>query len=332
MNHVNALNFDDIKKQVLFCIQENKVNMDELWPDEYNWKKIEENRGSLKSWYEILDEKLDSAKKLDKFLKTYNLFLNFVCFEKVKTKYLATTFNVIGCPTSTDIDICVNAPLDIVEAMKKYEIELDSTQIIDDLSTLGYDIQKKLDINVICTQNGQIISHIKGGIDTTNIIFYTYQYHKQKYPRLVANTVNVSLYERIRITAKYILDNEKIFMGGKKTDSKDIRRIAYENTNNMVDRATKLLNLFEWNSSMMDCFKSMTIKFIQMQLASSNLPICYTKQELIHAGSQFFDENALTFLLFRGTRGKIEKVPSTLDDFKHLFVQLKKRLFENQEY
>ena len=97
--------------------------------------------------------------------------------------------------------------------------------------------------------------------------------------------------------------------------NKDVRRLAYENTQNMVNRAIYLLRLMVWDETMVDCFKSVTIKFIQMQLCFSKLPVLYTKKELIQAGAQFFSQSALEFLLYRGRLGKFDEVSKTLNEF-----------------
>ena len=64
----------DAKTILLNKVRTKEIDLDIIWPDAYNWKRIEEFRGKWdKYWYDILDERITDKNKLNKFFKRLNI-------------------------------------------------------------------------------------------------------------------------------------------------------------------------------------------------------------------------------------------------------------------
>jgi hypothetical protein len=250
-----------------------------------------------------LEERIDAfiTKKDQYYVKLCGIIERF----KKRTFVEFHEFNIVGCPTSTDIDVVARVHRDEIDR------EIDVEKLRDQLKALGYDTDKReLDVNLIAvTKDGDLEWSEKGGIDDTqNIIFETYKYHKQGYPCLVSRLTDVDIATKVNATAKFILDNMKVLIGKSQfAAERATRRAVYSSVTERLNYAIAISNKIQfadtpvWRSAI----KSLTMKIIQLMLLDRNEQNVYTKKELaleldrIHPGSL---ENA-NWLLFRGTIG-----------------------------
>jgi len=254
-------------------------------------------------------------------ITTYDLYTQF---------YISWV--VIGCPGSTDIDVVVFVTKENIKDGKP--LELSPTLLITlmtELRDAGYNIASidDLDINVLCVnEEGHIIANMKGGAEIANIINLTHHYHKQKYPIPHLQTIEVSIFDKLRAISKFILDNLKSLT----PDYEKIRsskQEAYQNGTDAMIQFTVLedflgnLDLVNINTTKewKDLWKSLTMKFCQLILLVDN-QYEYTKEQLaIKTGKLFPERENLTdellWFLFRGNKGRID-IDNTEDTIRFL--------------
>lgn len=249
-------------------------------------------------------------------ITTYDLYTQF---------YISWV--VIGCPCSTDIDVVVFITKENIKDGKP--LELSTTLLITlmtELRDAGYNIASidDLDINVLCVnEEGHIIANMKGGTEIANIINLTHHYHKQKYPIPHLQTIEVSIFDKLRAISKFILDNLKNLT----PDYEKIRsskQEAYQNGTDAMIQFTvsedflgnldlvNINNTKEWK----DLWKSLTMKFCQLILLVDD-QYEYTKEQLaINTGKLFPERENLTdellWFLFRGNKGRIDNTEDTI--------------------
>ena len=134
-------------------------------------------------------------------------------------------FNVFGCTLSTDVDVAVlvDDPK-IIELYRSGHVKLNLEKIMTSLSLIGY-AEKQCDINLITIQeDGNIGVALKGSKETQNIIYHTYQYHRQKYPLFFKITVEIDLYDKIRSLCKFVVDNLKDIIGKSEYKEERVRK------------------------------------------------------------------------------------------------------------
>ena len=254
-------------------------------------------------------------------ITTYDLYTQF---------YISWV--VIGCPGSTDIDVVVFVTKKNIKDGKP--LELSTTLLITlmtELRDARYNIASidDLDINVLCVNEfGHIIANAKGGAEIANIINTTHQHHTQKYPIPYLQTIEVSIFDKLRAISKFILDNLKNLT----PDYEKIRsakQAAYHNGTETMIKVTvsedflgnldlvNINNTKEWK----DLWKSLTMKFCQLILLV-NKQYEYTKEQLaIKTGKLFPERENLTdellWFLFRGNKGRID-IDNTEDTIRFL--------------
>jgi hypothetical protein len=221
------------------------------------------------------------------------------------------SFNVIGCPLSTDIDILVS-----VKNRSDVFKDLNYTILFQELQDLGYDIiTRELDINVVYIDNGHIKESSKGGSETQNIAYYTYDQHTQVYPLLVVSPTMIDIRDKIRGTAKYMLDRLKYLIGlTEYYKQKKDKSMAYQGYYNMVSYSLQILNKIlpysdkiEW----LDSIKSITMKIIQLILLTKN-KYEYTKTGLAKDFANIYGSDSYSGVLWLLTRGKIGVYDNTV--------------------
>ena len=269
-------------------------------------------------------------------IKTLKNILSVIGNITIYTQDLYTQFYiswvVIGCPGSTDIDVVVFVTKENIKDGKP--LELSPTLLITlmtELRDAGYNIASidDLDINVLCVnEEGHIIANMKGGAEIANIINLTHHYHKQKYPIPHLQTIEVSIFDKLRAISKFILDNLKSLT----PDYEKIRsskQEAYQNGTDAMIQFTVLedflgnLDLVNINTTKewKDLWKSLTMKFCQLILLVDN-QYEYTKEQLaIKTGKLFPERENLTdellWFLFRGNKGRID-IDNTEDTIRFL--------------
>jgi len=254
-------------------------------------------------------------------ITTYDLYTQF---------YISCV--VIGCPGSTDIDVVVFVTKENIKDGKP--LELSPTLLITlmtELRDAGYSIESidDLDINVLCVnESGHIIANMKGGAEIANIINLTHHYHKQKYPIPHLQTIEVSIFDKLRAISKFILDNLKnLTIDYEKIRSS--KQEAYQNgTDSMIQFTVSedflgnldlvnINNTKEWK----DLWKSLTMKFCQLILLVDD-QYEYTKEQLAVKTAKLFPErenltDELLWFLFRGNKGRID-IDNTEDTIRFL--------------
>jgi len=269
-------------------------------------------------------------------IKTLKNILSVIGNITIYTQDLYTQFYiswvVIGCPGSTDIDVVVFVTKENIKDGKP--LELSPTLLITlmtELRDAGYNIASidDLDINVLCVnEEGYIIANMKGGAEIANIINTTHQHHTQKYPIPYLQTIDVSIFDKLRAISKFILDNLKNLT----PDYEKIRSTkqeAYQNGTDAMIQVTVLedflgnLDLVNINNTKewKDLWKSLTMKFCQLILLVDN-QYEYTKEQLaIKTGKLFPERENLTdellWFLFRGNKGRID-IDNTEDTIRFL--------------
>lgn len=123
---------------------------------------------------------------------------NFKIFESV----FETPFYIFGSEDSQDYDVLVsvdNIPQNIDEAhniCKYYNDKLASTLLPG----------KELNCNLGTFKDGKLIKVFKGTVDElNNVIYYTYDNHKQFYPNPISEPTNRDVDEKILRVARFII-------------------------------------------------------------------------------------------------------------------------------
>ena len=123
---------------------------------------------------------------------------NFKIFESV----FETPFYIFGSEDSQDYDVLVsvdNIPQNIDEAhniCKYYNDKLSSTLLSG----------KELNCNLGIFKDGKLIKVFKGTVDElNNVIYYTYDNHKQFYPNPINEPTNRDIDEKILRVARFII-------------------------------------------------------------------------------------------------------------------------------
>jgi F0F1-type ATP synthase delta subunit len=123
---------------------------------------------------------------------------NFKIFESV----FETPFYIFGSEDSQDYDVLVSVdhiPQNIDEAhniCKYYNDKLSSTLLPD----------KELNCNLGVFEDGRLVKVFKGTVDElNNVIYYTYDNHKQFYPNPITEPINRDVDEKILRVARFII-------------------------------------------------------------------------------------------------------------------------------
>jgi len=202
--------------------------IDKIKNDEIDFKKLlfepndfnPKNNSDYNLLKSIIIKRLQERPKSSKY-KLFRL-LNLTDEDIIKKKILQPTkYNIFGCPLSTDIDIAfiVNSPQDILEYRSGLAI-LDVDDIFNFIKK-NYPENPDFDINLITidSQNNLSMAY-KGSKETQNIIFDTYQYHKQEYPCFFNKQIYIDLNDKIRGLSVFVLDYLEDIIGKKEYSNK----------------------------------------------------------------------------------------------------------------
>jgi hypothetical protein len=180
--YVNGLNYD-----YTWGVQDKKLNNIDFWT-----KTREVFAESNTHFATYMLKKTISEKYKMKHLK------NFKIFESV----FETPFYIFGSEDSQDYDVLVSVdhiPQNIDEAhniCKYYNDKLSSTLLPD----------KELNCNLGVFEDGKLVKVFKGTVDElNNVIYYTYDNHKQFYPNPIIEPINRDVDEKILRVARFII-------------------------------------------------------------------------------------------------------------------------------
>lgn len=248
--------------------------------------------------------------------KSLNITKLYDIIEKCKIKKYLITNNFIpiifGCPKSTDIDVAIflnKEDYDNIDINIGIEINI-LNKILDDL---GYDMAKDVDINYVYLNDDKILYSKKGcPKETSNIIYSTYQYHKQRYPCPILKYNPINIMDRLDAVLRFILMELKYLIGKKEYMCvKPKRDDAFTNGNDKPNLVLSILDKIypddsqKINKKYLDVIKSLSIKIIQLIIMYNNDEQLYTKDQLAIAFGKYYpihSEN-IKWFLFRGTVG-----------------------------
>jgi len=249
------------------------------------------------------------------------------------------TFNVIGCPLSTDIDIVIKVDK-ILDPMF-----LDMSYIQEELRKLGYivnDDMSNLDIcQIVVDEDGNFVVSSKGSKETQNILYYTYDEHMQKDPSIFSKPVRTELIDgwaKLNALPKFIMDYYKSFplLNTKETHSRKkeiyndkILRLKF--TNEFLE-AYIISSRDQLNSEL----KSITVKLLQTILLDERpelIGYSYCKISLAEHIAEFFNLDIETILplLTRGKMGSAD-LSANLSAINYSFHIFVKKFIEISEY
>jgi hypothetical protein len=212
--------------------------------------------------------------------------------------FTPTIYNIFGCPLSTDIDIAIIVPqivdpvfIDMSIIMKQLEPnnrELDITQIVLD-------------------KRGNFSLSSKGSKETQNMLYYTYEYHKQTCPPIFTKPIDhIELIDKINAVSKYILDNIEDFIGNDKyLKFRDTKKIIYNQKINRLEYTNNILATFHINE-LNSVIKSTCVKIFQTIVTfktMDRIAYIYSKTDLANEIANLYNlnyENIIALI----TRGK----------------------------
>lgn len=247
--------------------------------------------------------------------------------------WIPSTFNVIGCEYSTDIDIIVPVPsIQIITDYKNKIFNLNLDLIKDELTDLGYDLSlRELDVNLVYLDpdKSNIINGLIGEPKLTqNIIHYTYSLHPQSYPPIIHNPVQIDLSDFTRLFGKIILDwMEKLLGKSRYKELRPNKAQVYTNIISRLDFSLQILeevNFVELYKTNKNIIKSIGMKLSQLTLLYLGKNE-YTKVKISHEINKILPiefENIL-FILTRGEMGKMDDLDKIQQVFDTLIIQYK---------
>jgi hypothetical protein len=269
---------------------------------------------------------IQCIKKAIKLIPEIKLLVNLESNSEC-SKY--TEFVIFGCDSSTDIDVaCMVRECDQSNGETKRLADSEIIRLGNELEELGYDIKKGIDISEIYVDSyGNVISISKGSKEIQNIIYHTYNLHKQKYKCPVKSTIDVELWDKVRGLSKFLLDNlydlanisekscvhETNLKKYTKSELSSIKKETYFGGSTKIiqfaKEITKYVNLKKLGSdssdgNLLSIAKSIVMKYIQLILLVND-EYSYVKVEMSLKISKYIPDstdNAMYFL-FRGTRG-----------------------------
>ncbi|AYV76616.1 MAG: hypothetical protein Terrestrivirus9_53, partial [Terrestrivirus sp.] len=231
--------------------------------------------------------------------------------EKINIEIIGV--NVFGCPKSRDIDVMVvlSSPHQVTQMNPgKTNTKIIEEEVKKVLVECGYNLNRKLDINLCYVQDGNIYCMINGGRETQNIVFQTYHLHKQLYPCIVNKMIEIDPVDKIVATAKFILDYFEVLVGKdiyaqERQNRKDAYTGSWTKITYAIDimKQSKLI-LYSESTEWLNAMKSLCMKIVQIILAENNV-YEYTKEGLIERFSTLYPDlrNGIEWCLFYGTRG-----------------------------
>lgn len=228
------------------------------------------------------------------------------------------TFNVIGCPLSTDIDIVIKVDK-ILDPMF-----LDMSYIQEELRKLGYVINEDMSNVDICQivtdEDGNFVVSSKGSKETQNILYYTYDKHTQKDPPIFSRPVRTELldrWEKLNALPKFIMDNYKSFRLLNTKETHNIKKDIYNDKIQRLKFTNEFLEAYIISSrdQLNSELKSITVKLLQTILLDERpelIGYSYCKIPLAEHIAELFNLNIETILPLL-TRGKMGSTNSSAD-------------------
>lgn len=251
-----------------------------------------------------------------------DLDISIIQLEQLSSDKFASyiSFNVYGCPYSTDIDVALQMKNkeDLVKPLSISERK----RLETDLQECGYDINTRdLDINIIyVNEDGNLEGVSKGSNETQNIMYFTYNHHKQIHKRIVSNQIHINPYDKVRAIAKFILDRMNILLYVDYDEDKKLekRHVYARGGWSIIEYTIGLFDKFNnsnyTHKKWKDVWKSLTMKYIQLSLLDQEKYV-YTKEGLVSAWDKSHPGHGehVFNLLFR----KCDKVPTCCMKLMH---------------
>jgi hypothetical protein len=228
-------------------------------------------------------EKQDLQKNLESYTKKTvkyilscnNMSLNdlYYYFEDNFPEDFSTyeSFNVFGDTKSIDIDLILS-----VDHLEKPLLSSEQNRLEIELNTLGYNMEKPIDYNLVIFEDGNVKNCKKGGSEIQNILYYTYKAHPQKYLPLVNKIVKVNIHNKAMSINKFIMNylNAFVFYDYKVLSKK--KAVAYSKGGlELVKFTISMWDNFILNSNdphfSRDVWKSLTVKYIQLLALYTNV-------------------------------------------------------------
>lgn len=247
--------------------------------------------------------------------------------------WIPSTFNVIGCEYSTDIDIIIPVPsVQIITDYKNKKFNLNLDLIKDDLTNLGYDLMSgELDVNLVYLDPDKlniVVSLIGEPKLTQNIIHYTYKLHHQSYPPIIHNPVQIDLCNFTRLFSKIILDwMEKLLGKSRYKELRPTKVQVYTDIISRLDFALQILeevNFVELYKTNKNIIKSIGMKLSQLALLCL-AELEFTKVKISHQINKILpiEYDNILFILTRGVMGKMDDLDKIQQVFNVLIIQYK---------
>jgi hypothetical protein len=333
-NKYNSELLSEIKNNVLNIKYKSLFNSIDLYECHqqiiYNFKHhINNNHNFLTIANHSINNNYDKFYRFimsDVFLHKHIFSFYEMC---IRTPQLFSNINlwyVFGCPLSTDLDLC------IVVDKKEEGIPLcpnykSIVKLFNSVKT-----NKILDCNFITIDYNEhrITSTKKGEGELVNIILATYKYHRQDFPLVELDAVQIDILNKMRSISKLILDDLNNLVDNYQ-ELRMQKKIAYSSgTFEMIEFSFVCFKYFKFNNIIFkkDFLKKIVMKIIQLILAIDCI-YEYTKIELAHLISKKYDnsqyEQHSLYYLLRGTMG-IENysfIEFLFQEFKNIFVNFK---------
>ena len=252
--------------------------------------------------------------------------------------WIPSTFNVIGCEYSTDIDIIIPVPnQQIIQDYRNKKFVLNLDLVKNDLADLGFNlITRELDVNLVYIEPKtlNIIDSLIGEPKLTqNIIYYTYKLHPQIYPPIISNQVQIDLGDFTKLFGKIILDWMEKLLG--KTRYKELRPTKGQVYSDIILRLefsfqilgeTNFIELFNHNKNIV---KSIGMKLAQIILLYYD-ELAYTKKTISSEINKILpiDYDNMIFILSRGKLGQLDNL-NKIQQIFDILVNQYKLIFED---
>lgn len=243
----------------------------------------------------VLQNRKQGARNLMELL---DLTLVDIFKDKIFTPII---FNIFGCNLSTDIDMVIVVPEIIDETL------LDLSYIH---SIVGSD--KTIDISQIVVKDNEIVLSSKGSAkETQNMVYYTYDNHKQYCPPIfIKPTINVDIFDRVTHVSKFTLDKLEELDNNIYIKYKDMKKILYQDQIIRVRTINDILSTYII-TNLNSILKSICVKIFQTIICINcpeKIPSMYSKIPLAQeiAAIYGFDSEYIIALITRGKYGIVD--------------------------
>lgn len=229
-----------------------------------------------------------------------------------------TEFIIFGCSASSDIDVaCLVRKCDQSNGETKPLADSEIIRLKSELSDIGYDVSRGVDVSEIFIDSySNVIAISKGSKEIQNMIFTTYNLHKQRYECPVNSMIDVEPFDKVRGLSKFLLDNLHDLTNPLTYSKKEVSSIRKQTylggSNTIIEFAKEISKYVDFsilgsnttNCNVMSILKSLVMKYIQTILLMEG-EYSYSKADLASKISKYIPdskEHAMYFL-FRGHEG-----------------------------